>query len=72
MKQERSHADRGRELHDLARGSLTLADELAPLPDWTRLGRHILAEAMRRAMTRMEARREQSAVGAEMQAKELS
>src|SRR5262245_202583 len=72
VKQETGRADGARDLRDPGRGELTLGDELAPLPDWSRLGRHILAEAMRRAMARMEARIARSVSGADPQAKELS
>lgn len=56
---------------DYGRGSLQLNDSPAPLPDWSHLGRHILAEAMRRALAGMNARNASRNV-VDVQAKELS
>ena len=58
---------------DFGRGELQLIDEVTPLPDWSRIGRHILAEAMRRAMARMNARLAgANPADVDAQAKELS
>jgi hypothetical protein len=73
MTRERSGTIRQHGQSDLGRCGLPLSDELAPLPDWSQVGRHILAEAMRRAMVRMNARlAEKDAASVDSQAKELS
>jgi hypothetical protein len=73
MTRERSQTIRTHAGRDFGRAELALSDELAPLPDWSQLGRHILAEAMRRAMERMNARLAgNGSAGSELQAKELS
>ena len=69
--------ERSRELcpdgpSDFGRAKLHLTDQLAPLPDWSHLGRHILAEAMRRAMARMDSRAARSAHDVDSHAKERS
>jgi hypothetical protein len=72
MIRERSQTNRMQGLTDSEQPELAVSDELAPLPDWSQVGRHILAEAMRRAMERLAARTGKDSTRFESHAKELS
>lgn len=72
MIRERSRTNGMQARSQSDRAELARSDELAPLPDWSQLGRHILAEALRRAMARLEARQTATTAEIETHAKELS